>query len=144
MSFSFDVNVLVAASDVNSELHSKATAFIDSCVNDDRVFYLTWPTLMGYLRIVTRLTILRNPLSPDRALSNIEALVSLPHARVLSEGRDFWPTFRRAGEGLVLRGNLVPDAHVAAILYQHGVKTFYTRDRGFRQFSFLDVRDPFA
>jgi predicted nucleic acid-binding protein len=43
-----------------------------------------------------------------------------------------------------VRGNLVPDAHVAAILLQHGVRTLYTSDRDFRKFSTLDVRDPFA
>jgi hypothetical protein len=42
------------------------------------------------------------------------------------------------------RGNLVPDAHLAALLSQHGVVTLYTRDRDFRKFSFLDVRDPVA
>lgn len=40
------------------------------------------------------------------------------------------------------RGNLVPDAHLAAVLSQHGVVTLYTHDRDFRKFSFLDVRDP--
>jgi hypothetical protein len=36
--------------------------------------------------------------------------------------------------------NLVPDAHLAALLKQHDVRTLYTRD--FRKFSFLEVRDP--
>jgi predicted nucleic acid-binding protein len=40
------------------------------------------------------------------------------------------------------RGNLVPDAHLAALLSQHGVVTLCTHDRDFRKFSFLDVRDP--
>ena len=41
-----------------------------------------------------------------------------------------------------MRGNLVPDAHLAALLLQHGVGTLYTRDRDFRKFSGLAVRDP--
>ena len=43
-----------------------------------------------------------------------------------------------------MRGNLVPDAHLAALLKQHGVRTLFTRDADFRKFRFLDVRDPFA
>jgi hypothetical protein len=39
--------------------------------------------------------------------------------------------------------SLVPDAHLAAILRQHGVRTPYTRD-AFRKFAFLELRDPFA
>ena len=42
-----------------------------------------------------------------------------------------------------VRGNLVPDAHLAAILHQHGVQKIYTGDRDFLKFDFLDVRDPF-
>jgi predicted nucleic acid-binding protein len=38
----------------------------------------------------------------------------------------------------------VPDAHLAALLRQHGIRTLYTNDTDFRRFAFLDVRDPFA
>jgi len=43
-----------------------------------------------------------------------------------------------------VRENLVPDAHVAAILFQPGVRTLYTNDRDFRKFASLDVQDPFS
>jgi len=43
-----------------------------------------------------------------------------------------------------VRGNLVPDAHLAALLRQHGVRTLYTREADFRKFAFLEIRDPFA
>jgi hypothetical protein len=42
------------------------------------------------------------------------------------------------------RGNLVPDAHLAALLLQHDVRVIYTNDRDFRKFDFLDTRNPFA
>jgi predicted nucleic acid-binding protein len=48
-----------------------------------------------------------------------------------------------AGETPV-RGNLVPDAHVATILFQHGVRTLYSNDRDFRKFQSVDLRDPFS
>ena len=48
-----------------------------------------------------------------------------------------------SGENVV-RGNLVPDAHVASILFQHGVRTIYSNDRDFRKFPSLDVRNPFS
>jgi len=41
-----------------------------------------------------------------------------------------------------VRGNLVPDAHLAAVLRQHGVVTLYTHDRDFRKFDFLRAIDP--
>jgi uncharacterized protein len=51
---------------------------------------------------------------------------------------------RDASRHLRARGNLVPDAHVATILFQNGVRTLYPSDRDFRKFESLDVRDPFA
>jgi len=42
-----------------------------------------------------------------------------------------------------VRGNLVPDAHLAAILRQHGVGALYTNDADFLKFGFLEVRNPF-
>jgi hypothetical protein len=83
-----------------------------------------------------------HPLSPDEAMANIEMLLSLPHARFLSEGEGFWDLYRAATAEVPTRGNLVPDAHLAALLRYHGVKTIYTHDRDFLKFPFLDIRDP--
>jgi predicted nucleic acid-binding protein len=44
---------------------------------------------------------------------------------------------------MAVRGNLVPDAHIAAILLSHGVKEIVTNDADFRRFNFLRVRNPF-
>ena len=40
--------------------------------------------------------------------------------------------------GTIVRGNLVPDAHVAAILFQNGVRTLYSNDRDFRKFESIE------
>jgi len=39
-------------------------------------------------------------------------------------------------------GNLVPDAYVATILREHGVRRLYTADTDFRKFDFLEVINP--
>ena len=45
-------------------------------------------------------------------------------------------------QGQPVRGNDVPDTHLAAILKQNGVTRLYTADRDFRRFDFLKVIDP--
>ena len=72
------------------------------------------------------------------------ALLGQTHVRTLGEIDGFWPMYRRTTAGLVVRGNLVPDAHLAALLLQHGVTTLWTHDRDFRKFEGIRVRDPFA
>jgi predicted nucleic acid-binding protein len=63
---------------------------------------------------------------------------------VINEEERFWDHYREVTQAVPARGNLVPDAHLATLLSQHGVVTIYTHDRDFRKFDFLDVRDPLA
>ena len=74
----------------------------------------------------------------------IPSPLNLPHARFLSEEEGFWDVYRATTAEVPTRGNLVPDAQLAALLRHHGVKTLYTHDRDFLKFAFLDVRDPLA
>jgi toxin-antitoxin system PIN domain toxin len=144
MSYSLDANVLLYASDRSSERHERARQFLDSCAAGAELLCLTWPTLMTYVRVATHPSIFAAPLTPDEALGNVTALLALPHVRAVSELDGFIDTYKRIAAETTVRGNLVPDAHVAAILLQQGVRTLYSNDRDFRKFETLDVRDPFA
>ena len=144
MSFSVDVNVLVYASTEQSPLHTQAKRCLETCRTGADLFCLAWPTLMAYLRMVTHAAIVSPPLPPRAAEENVEMLVRLPNVRLLAEQEGFWDLYRESTRDLVVRGKLVPDAHLAVLLRQHGVRTLYTNDRDFLKFDFLDVRNPFA
>lgn len=144
MSYSLDVNLLLYASDRSSARHEPARQFLESRAGGPDLLCLAWPTLMSYLRIATHPRIFAAPLTPSEALANIAALLELPHVRAVAEVDGFLDAYRRVAGDMTVRGNLVPDAHMAAILLQHGVRTLYTSDRDFRKFGFLDVRDPFS
>jgi toxin-antitoxin system PIN domain toxin len=144
MSFAIDVNILLYASDTDSPYFEQAKAFIETCITQQELFYLGWPTVMSYLRVATHSGVFGHPLSPDEAMVNIETLLNLPHARFLSEGEGFWDVYRVTAAEVPTRGNLVPDAHLAALLRYHGIKTLYTHDRDFLKFTFVDARDPFS
>ena len=143
MSFAVDVNVLLYASDTQSAYAGRAGEFLAERISGREVFCLAWATVVSYLRVVTHPGILANPLSPERAMDNVEALTRLPHVRLLAEEEGFWEVYRGVTGEMNVRGNLVPDAHLAALLRQHGIRTLYTNDSDFRRFSFLDVRNPF-
>ncbi len=99
---------------------------------------------MSYLRIATHPQIFTHPLSPSEALTNIQTLLSLPHVRTLSEEDGFLEIYQAVTDEMPVRGNLVPDAHLVALLRQHDVKRLYTVDTDFRKFSWLDVQNPLA
>jgi predicted nucleic acid-binding protein len=92
---------------------------------------------------VTHPAILPRPLAPRVAVANVGALLSRPHVRAPGEGEGFWTLFRESG-GDAARGNDVSDTHLVALMRQHGVGILYTRDRGFRRFDGIEVRDPFG
>ena len=143
MSATLDANVLVYASDTRARAHDRAEALVRRLAVGPEILYLFWPVLLGYLRIVTHPGILTTPLPPMDAMRNIEALLDRPHVRAPGEIDGFWSVFRSSA-GDRPRGNDVPDAHIAALMRQHGVRLIYTHDRDFRRFDGIDVRDPFA
>jgi toxin-antitoxin system PIN domain toxin len=144
MSYSLDANVLLYASDRSSERHEDARKFLESCAKGPELLYLAWPVLMSYLRVATHSRIFAAPLTPEEAFGNVTALLAMPHVRAVSELDGFVDAYQHVTGELTVRGNLVPDAHLAAILFQHGIRTLFSRDRDFRKFSTLDVRDPFS
>jgi toxin-antitoxin system PIN domain toxin len=144
VSFSCDVNVLLYASNTTADVHTGAVRFLEKAATGGDLFCLGWLTVMSYVRMATHPRIFSAPLTPEAALSNVQALAGLPHVRLLSEEDGFLDVYRDVTGAFPVRGNLVPDAHLAALLKQHGVRTLYTRDPDFDKFAFLDVRNPFA
>lgn len=142
MSSTVDANILIYASNASDPLHEAAEALVRRLAAGPELVYLFWPTLLGYVRIATHPAILPRPLSPREAMSNVETLLDRPHIRVPGEADGFWPLFRSIA-GDQVRGNDVPDAHLAALMQQNGVRLIYTRDRGFRRFDGIEARDPF-
>jgi toxin-antitoxin system PIN domain toxin len=124
-------------------LYDRARKFLEHSASSTEIVYLAWITAMAYLRIATHPAIFERPLSPDEAVRNLETLLRRPRLRVLAEEEGFWDVYREVTADLVVRGNLVTDAHLATLLRQHGVSRLYTNDADFRKFRFLDVRNPF-
>jgi len=139
-----DTNVLVLAVDSSHPRQERARALLDWVAAGPVVFHLFWPALMGFLRIVTHPSIFAHPLSPDDALAAVDRLVGRPHVRVSGEFEEFWPAYRRVAVELKPRGNLVPDAHLVALMQEHGVPTIWSNDRDLRKFGGITVKDPFA
>lgn len=143
MSATLDANVLLYASDAESPFNARAVELIDDIARGPQIVYLFWPTLMAYLRIATHPAIFAEPLPLADARMNVEQLLELPNVQTAGEQEGFW---RRAGEVLDdagPTGNLVPDAHIVALMLENGVRTIWTHDRDYRRFRTIDVRDPF-
>lgn len=144
MSFAIDANLLLYASDETSELHDPAVELVDRIAIGPEIAYLFWPVTMAYLRIATHPAIFARPLSHADARANVETLLALPHVQAVGEGDGFWDRFGEVADDVTPTGNLVPDAHLVALMLANGVRTIWTRDRDYRKFRGIRVHDPFA
>lgn len=98
---------------------------------------------MAYLRIATHPGVFDLPMEPEVARANLSTLLGRPHVRVAGEGPDFWAVYQDTVSRDVVRGNLVTDSHIAALMRHHGVGTIWTADRDFRRFPGITARDPY-
>jgi len=144
MSYSFDANILLYTSDESSEFYARAQVFLNNRKEDSDILCLTWPVLMAFQRIATHPSIFSNPMSAETAWGNVQQLLKLPRTRVIQETASFALDYAEVSKSAGIYGNLVPDAHIATILRQHGVRRFYTADTDFKKFDFLEVVNPLA
>lgn len=144
MSFSVDANILLYATDETSAFHGRARHFLQEQSRGGDLLCLAWPTIIAYQRITTHPGIFHRPLSPADAWGNIRQLIAQPRVRVIGEQPGFLEDYETVTGSFSVRGNHVPDAHLATILRQNGVRRIYSADADFRKFAFLDVVNPFS
>jgi toxin-antitoxin system PIN domain toxin len=132
------------ASDEESAWHERAVALLDEMALGPEIVHLFWPTVMAYLRVATHPAVFGRPLPHADARANIEALLDLPHVQASGEQDAFWRRFIEVADDVAPTGNLVPDAHLVALMLENGVRTIWTHDRDYRKFRGITVRDPFA
>lgn len=103
---------------------------------------LTEGTLTGFLRIVTNARVYADPAPTSEALAFVDAVRLGRRRRWIGVTGAVWTTFAALVDSdPQLRGNLVPDAWLAALALAHGGR-IATADRGFGRFAGLDWFDP--
>lgn len=144
MSQTLDTNVLLYASNDGAPEQQRAVALLRHLAAGPDLVVLLWPAVMGYLRIATHPAIFSHPLSHAEAMANVENLVARPHVRVVGEGERFWDIYREIAADVPPRGNGVPDAHLVALMVEHGITSIWSRDRDFRKYRSISAQDPFS
>ena len=73
----------------------------------------------------------------------VGALLDSPSVVVLSESERHRAVVAELLRDTPVAGNLLHDAHIAALLIEHGVDEILTADEDFRRFRKLRVTNPF-
>ncbi len=128
-----DANVLLYAVNESDRRHDEAAGWLDGELGAGRPVGFDWLVLVAFLRLVTKVGLFPTPLPVAEALQTVNDWLDHP-ASITVE-----PTTRHAGilSGLLgdlgAGGNLVNDAHLAALAVEHDA-TVVTYDNDFARF----------
>jgi hypothetical protein len=138
-----DANILIYAHVNSFAQHRVAREWLDHQLNGSAPVGLPWASLLAFLRLVTNSRVFEHPESMVAAWSQVRAWLAC---------ESVWtpePTERHAellGDILKVpgvHGNLVPDAHLAALAMEHGL-TLCSTDGDFARFRALRWLNPIA
>jgi len=137
-----DTNILVYARREELRGHDKAYALLTELAEGSVPWALPWPCVYEFLRVGTHPRVFDPPTELHAALEDVLSLLASPSLVLLGPGPAHTSHMVRAVEEGRASGNLVHDAHIAALLVEHGVRELWTLDRDFTRFTGIRVVDP--
>jgi uncharacterized protein len=136
-----DVNVLVYAHRVDAPGHPAYREWLEALINGDPAYGFSELVLSGFLRVVTHPRVFNPPSGLDSALAFAQVIRDQPNAVSISSGPRHWDIFKRLCDVAGVKGNLVPDAYLAALAIESGCE-WITTDRDYSRFPGLKWRHP--
>lgn len=136
-----DVNVLIHAHREDDERYGEYAAWLKRQASSATAFGVSELILSSFVRIVTNPRVFKVPTPLSEALTFANAVRELPNAVPVSPGERHWGIFTRLCEAVDARGNIVPDAYLAALAIESGAE-WITADRGFGRFPGLRWSHP--
>jgi uncharacterized protein len=133
-----DVNVLLAGFRADHDHHRRAREFLDNARSGTEVLGLSDFAFVNVVRLATNVRVFVRPDSAQAVIDYLEALLDRP-GQLVRAGSTHWSRFAQMCRELRLRGNLVPDAYLAALALEQGAE-LVTFDRGFRRYPGLRWR----
>jgi len=138
-----DANILIYAYNSSANEHAAARAWLEEAFSNDEQISLPWSVIHAFLRLMTSGRVLPVPVAMEIVVGIVEEWLSLPHVLALEPGPRYFEIFRRHLVDGQVRGNLVNDAHLAALATEYDA-TVCTADSDFSRFDGLRVINPLA
>ena len=143
--FVVDTNVLIHAVNADSPRHGPARELVESLRRSTVPWALTWSILYEFWRVSTHPRVLRSPLRSDVVRGFVAALTASRALHLLAETERHSSFFEEVLAELPdPAANLAHDAHIVALMREHGVQDIYTSDADFHRFATIRVHDPFG
>ncbi|MGE0305989.1 MAG: type II toxin-antitoxin system VapC family toxin [Acidimicrobiia bacterium] len=138
-----DANLLLYAVDETSTFHERAHAWLTDMLNGPCRVGFPWMSLVAFMRISTNARATTRPLTSSLAAGFVRDWLSADAAWTPGPGPRHGEIVLSMFETGQLSGNLVSDAHLAAIAVEHGL-VLASNDSDFARFSALRWENPLA
>lgn len=139
-----DANVLLYAADRTSPFHDRAETWLTDRLNGSVRVGLPWESLTAFVRIATHPRAVAHPLQPEQAWEQVEEWLAAPAAWVPVATSRHAHVLGRLVRDHHCTAALVPDAHLAALALEHGLR-LASADTDFARFMpELTWVNPFA
>lgn len=136
-----DVNVLVYAHRADAPNHAAYRQWLEAVMNSEQAYGMADLALSGFLRVVTHPRVFNPPSELVAALAFVAEVRDQPNCIIISPGERHWSIFTRLCQLPGIRGNLIPDAYLAALAIESGSE-WITTDKDFGRFPGLKWRHP--
>jgi uncharacterized protein len=138
-----DANLLVYAHAATFEQHSMARSWLDEKLRGFEPLGLPWSSLLGFLRLVSNPRIFEHPEPLKEAWHQVQEWLDCRRTWIPLPAEQHREVLERLVLRSDIRGNLVPDAHLAALAIEHGLVLCST-DGDFSRFPELRWENPLA
>ncbi|MGI8518622.1 MAG: type II toxin-antitoxin system VapC family toxin [Acidimicrobiia bacterium] len=114
-----DANVLLYAVNSDAQRHEQSRNWLDGALSGGSTVAFSWIALLAFVRLATKAGLLPFPLSVDGAMDRVDAWLRAPSAVVIEPTVDHPRIVRELLREVGVGGNLVNDAHLAALAIEH-------------------------
>jgi toxin-antitoxin system PIN domain toxin len=136
-----DVNIYIYAARIDSPDHDRYQRWLEDVIERNEAFGVSDLVLSSFMRIVTKAGIFDIPSKVDEAIGFATALRERPNCVLISPGPRHWGIFVDLCRKVNAKGNLVPDAYLAALAIESGSE-WISADRDYARFPGLRWRHP--
>jgi uncharacterized protein len=138
-----DTNVMLYGANRDAPEHAPARAFLASIGNARDAWFVTDGILYEFLRVSTHAKVFPQPLTWREALDFLQPFIDADNVHVLRAEAAHWALLAEVLAPLTHpSGNLFFDVRTVVLMREHGVRTIYTTDTDFLQFSDIEVVNP--
>ena len=138
-----DTNLLLYAHVATFDQHARARTWLDEKLRGFEPLGLPWPSLLGFLRIVSNPRVFERPEPLTKAWQQVQEWLDCRSVWIPQPTERHRDVLDRLFGSTGLRASHVPDAHLAALAIEHGLILCST-DGDFSLFGDLRWENPLA